>query len=336
MKKIVKIGNKFIGGNYPILIQSMTNTKTKDTFLTINQIKKLENVGCELVRVAVLDMEDAKALNIIKENINIPLIADIHFDYKLALEAINQGVDKIRINPGNLKNEDELLKIINAAKLNNTAIRIGLNSGSIDSYKEMLKKAKKWVNFFEKNNFYNIVLSFKSSNIDELIKVNTLANKIFKYPLHIGLTESGSLINGTVKSVLALNTLLNKKIGQTIRISLTGDPVNEIKVAKELLRCKKLKDLPEIISCPTCGRLQYNMQEILTSIEEYVDTLNKPIKIAVMGCVVNGPGEAKRADIGIAGGKDCVVLFEKGKIIKKIDNNKELIINELKKEIEKL
>lgn len=336
--KPIKIKDIIIGGSDHIYIQSMTTTKTSDVLKTVLEIKKLEKAGAELIRVAVLDLDDAKALGEIKSNMKVPLVADIHFDYKLALEALNQGIDKLRINPGNIKNPKHIKLIVDKAKERKIPIRIGVNSGSLPNNlaptaNNLVKVAKDEVEILESLGFYDIIISLKSTDIATTIKAYELASQIFPYPLHVGLTEAGNLLRGTVKSVIALEHILNQGIGNTIRISLTDDPVEEIKVAKYLLQALHLKeDIPELISCPTCGRLEYNMLPLVKKIDEYIESIKKPIKVAIMGCIVNGPGEAKEADIGLAGGKDFVVLFKKGKIIKKVSSQDAYL--ELKKLID--
>lgn len=335
LTKEIKIKDIIIGGNNPVIIQSMTTTKTKDIISTVNQIKMLEKAGCELVRVAVLDMDDAKAIGKIKKEINIPLVADIHFDYKLALESIKQGVDKIRINPGNINNLEHVKLIVDACNLKNIPIRIGINSGSLPNNMEptpinLIEFMKREVKLLEDLGFYNIVLSLKTTDVISNIETYRLASKTFHYPLHLGVTEAGTLISGTVKSSLALGILLNEGIGNTIRVSLTEDPNLEIRVAREILNNLKLRnDMPTLISCPTCGRIEYDMMPVAKEIDKFLQTIHKPIKVAVMGCVVNGPGEAKDADIGITGNKDVVLIFSKGKVIKKVHPSEAL--DELKK-----
>ena len=339
LTKEVQIGSLKIGNNNPILIQSMTNTKTKDVKATINQILDLEKVGCDIVRVAILDEEDAEAIKEIKENIHIPLVADIHFNGNFAITAINNGVDKIRLNPGNLKDEEMVKKIVLLCKEKHVPIRIGINAGSLDSkYKRcpesMILSAKDHLRILEKLDFKDVVLSFKSSDPKECIEAYRLASKEFNYPIHLGLTEAGGLLNSSIKSSLALGTLLLEGIGDTIRISISDNPVEEVKVAKKLLKACGLKDnVANLVSCPTCGRIQYDMLPIVKEMEQYLDTINKNITVAIMGCPVNGPGEAKDADIGVAGGKDAAILFKKGEIVTTIPQND--IINVLKEEINK-
>lgn len=339
--KEIRIGNVLIGGSNTIAIQSMCNTKTKDTSSTIEQIKSLEKEGCNIVRVAVLDINDALAIKTIKENINIPLVADIHFDYKLALASIESGIDKLRINPGNIGSIDKIKLVVDKCKEKNIPIRIGVNMGSLDKEiekeygrcaKALVESAKKHVQILESLDFYNTVISLKASDVQTTIEAYKLASNEFDYPLHIGVTEAGTSFAGTIKSSIGLGTLLYLGIGDTIRVSLSDDPVEEIKVAKEILSTFNYYKKPILTACPTCGRTQYNMLPILKEIEQYLNTLsNCDIKVAVMGCAVNGPGEAKDADIGIAGGINEVLLFKNGKIIRKIDEKN--VVKELKEEI---
>jgi (E)-4-hydroxy-3-methylbut-2-enyl-diphosphate synthase len=315
----VKIKDKKIGSGNKILIQSMTNTKTKDIESTINQILELEKYGCDIIRVAVLDLDDAKAIKEIKKRINIPLVADIHFDPNLAIESILSGVDKIRLNPGNIKNKEKIVEIVNLCKERNIPIRIGVNGGSLPkgmkpTAKNMIKAAKMHISILEELNFNNIVLSLKASSIDLSLKAYKLAAKEFPYPLHVGITEAGTSFKGLIKSSIGLTKILELGIGDTIRVSLTGDPKDEVIAAKEILSNLHLIDnIPTFTSCPTCGRCSYDMIPIAKEIEEYLNTVNKPIHVAVMGCAVNGPGEAKEADLGIAGGINEAILFKKGK-----------------------
>lgn len=343
--KIIKIGNKVIGGGNKILIQSMTNTKTEDVKKTIEQIKVLEETGCDIIRVAVPTIQAAKALSSIKKSINIPLVADIHFDYKLAIESVNYGADKIRINPGNIGSEDRLLKVVQACKSKNIPIRVGVNSGSLEKdilekYKEpsaiaLVESAVRNAKLIEDLGYDNLVISIKSSNVTTAVESYELAAKTLPYPLHLGITEAGTLMSGTIKSSVGLGIMLSKGIGDTIRVSLTGDPVEEIRVAKKILSSLNLYDENvEIISCPTCGRTEINLIKIANEVEKRCQNLNKKIKIAVMGCVVNGPGEAKEADIGIAGGKGVGLIFKKGKIIKKVSEDN--LLDTLLEEIDKL
>ncbi|MBR2788827.1 MAG: flavodoxin-dependent (E)-4-hydroxy-3-methylbut-2-enyl-diphosphate synthase [Erysipelotrichaceae bacterium] len=335
----IKVGNVFIGGQNKVVIQSMTNTRTRDVAATVEQIRRLEDVGCEIIRVAILDLEDAKAVKQIKQQISIPLVCDIHFNPDFAIEAIRSGTDKIRLNPGNIENEEKIKEIVTLCKERNVPIRIGINAGSLNrkyehSEEAMIESAKDHLRILEALDFHDICLSFKSSDPLECIKAYKLASQSFPYPLHLGVTEAGGLINSAIKSSLALGNLLLDGIGDTIRISISDDPVEEVKIAKKLLRaCNLKKDVPNLISCPTCGRLQYDMLPIVRQMEEYLEGVNKDVTVAIMGCPVNGPLEAKRADIGIAGGKDAAILFKKGQIVRSIPQ--EDIINVLKEEIEK-
>lgn len=343
--KQIKVGNVLIGGNNNVVIQSMTNTKTKDIESTVNQILALEKVGCEIVRVACLDMEDAKAIKDIKKHIHIPIVADIHFDYKLALEAVNSGADKLRINPGNIGGVDNVQAVVNACKEKNIPIRIGVNAGSLEkdllekyggkpTAKAMVESARRHVEILEALDFYDICISLKASNLDLCIEAYEEAAKEFDYPLHLGITEAGTAFSGTIKSSIGLGVLLRRGIGSTIRVSLSDDPVEEIKVVKEILKNCNLYSSPTLVSCPTCGRTQIDLIPIAKKIEEFLQNINSDITVAVMGCAVNGPGEAREADIGIAGGVNEAVLFKKGKVIRKIPQ--ELIVDELKNEIMKL
>ena len=326
----IKVGNLTLGGENRVIIQSMTNTKTKDTDATVKQILELENAGCEIVRVACLDMEDAKAIKDIKAKIHIPIVADIHFDYKLALQAIESGVDKLRINPGNIGGRDRVEKVVNACKEKNIPIRIGVNAGSLE--KELLEKygerptaeamvesALRHIKILEELDFYDICVSLKASNLDLCIEAYEKASEAFDYPLHIGITEAGTAFSGTIKSSIGLGVLLREGIGNTLRVSLSDDPVEEIKVAKEILKdCNLYKKSATLVSCPTCGRTQIDLIPIAKEVEEFLQGIDAPITVAVMGCAVNGPGEAREADIGIAGGVEEGIIFKKGKIIKKV------------------
>ena len=340
----VQIGNITMGGSDEVIIQSMCNTLTKDYQATINQIHQLEKVGCQMIRCSVLDQQDAKCLKIIKDNIHIPLVADIHFDYKLALLAIESGVDKIRINPGNIGSKENVRKVTEKCKEKHIPIRIGINSGSIErdlltkygrvTAQAMIESASKHVDILEQLDFHDIVLSFKSSDVNLTVETYLQAANKWKYPLHLGVTEAGTKAYSLIKSSAALGELLRKNIGNTIRISISDDPVEEVKAAKKLLKCYNLIDnVADLVSCPTCGRTQYNMLEIIKPIEDYLETVNKNIKVAVMGCAVNGPGEAREADIGVAGGINEALLFKKGKVIRKIPQQD--IVKELIEEIDK-
>ena len=338
--RVVKIGDKYIGGNNPILIQSMTNTKTKDVNATVNQILELEKLGCDIIRVAVLDKDDAYSISKIKKQSHIPLVADIHFDPDLAIISINQGVDKIRLNPGNISDENKIKEIVNLCKEKNIPIRIGVNSGSLPkdlelNAKNMVLAAKRHIDILEKLDFHNIVLSIKASNIDLAKEAYLLASNTFPYPLHIGITEAGTSFKGLITSSIGLTRILDEGIGNTIRVSLTDEPKYEILAAKyRLNELHLIKNVATVTSCPTCGRTEIDLLPIAKKIEDYLSTINKPIRVAVMGCIVNGPGEAKEADIGIAGGKGKAAIFKKGEIIKTVDEKD--IIDELIKEINKL
>jgi len=333
----IHVGPHQLGGNNKVLIQSMTNTYTKDVESTVAQIKKLESAGCDIIRVAVLDMIDAQALGAIKSQISIPLVADIHFDYRLALEAINQGVDKIRLNPGNIPKREHVALVVEACKAKNIPIRIGVNSGSLPNRmaptpENMVETAKHHVEILESLDFYDIAISLKATDMNLMIAANRLAAKTFPYPLHLGVTEAGTAFSGAIKSAMGIGILLSEGIGNTIRVSLTDNPVLEIQAAKEILKNLGLKDkVPNLISCPTCGRIQYDMIDIAKKVEAYLLTINKTINVAIMGCAVNGPGEATHADIGIAGGKGEAILFRRGKIIKKIKESEvyDVLIEEI-------
>ncbi len=340
----VRIAQLEIGGDSPISVQSMTNTDTRNAEKTIEQIKRLENEGCELVRVAIPNMESCKNIPIIKEKIKIPLVADIHFDYRLALKSMDYGVDGIRINPGNIKIKENIKNIISLAKKKNIAIRFGINSGSLDT--DIIKKfekpnvgaiietAEKIVKVIKETKFKNAIFSLKSTNIINTIESNEVFSKKYDYPLHIGITESGFSSQGIVKSSAGLGILLYKGIGDTIRVSLTEDPVKEVKIGYEILQSLGIrKKSINIISCPTCGRCEVDLSEIVKELDKRISNRNKTLTVAVMGCIVNGPGEAKEADIGIAFNKKIGVLFRKGKLIGKYD--KSIILNKLLGEIDK-
>jgi (E)-4-hydroxy-3-methylbut-2-enyl-diphosphate synthase len=333
----IMVGPHQLGGNNKVYIQSMTNTYTKDVESTVKQIKQLTDAGCDIVRVAVLDLVDARALGEIKKQITIPLVADIHFDYRLALEAINQGVDKIRLNPGNIPKREHVELVVKACKEKNIPIRIGVNSGSLPNRmaptaENMVETAKHHVEILESMGFYDIALSLKATDMGLMIEAYRLAAKTFPYPLHLGVTEAGTAFSGAIKSAMGIGILLAEGIGNTIRVSLTDNPVLEIQAAKEILKNLGLKDkVPNLISCPTCGRIQYDMIDIAKRIETYLLTINKTINVAIMGCAVNGPGEATHADIGIAGGKGEAILFRRGKIIRKIKESEvyDVLIEEI-------
>ncbi|MBU5488679.1 flavodoxin-dependent (E)-4-hydroxy-3-methylbut-2-enyl-diphosphate synthase [Clostridium sp. MSJ-8] len=341
----VKVGNVYIGGEAEVVIQSMTNTDTKDVEKTIDQIKALYNAGCQVVRCAVLDEEAAESIKEITRLSPIPVVADIHFDYRLALKAIDNGVAALRINPGNIGSIDRVQKVVEKAKEKNIPIRIGVNSGSLEKHllekygrptaEALVESALGHVKILEDLDFHDIVISIKSSNVNMMIDSYRLIAEKCDYPLHLGVTEAGTEFKGTIKSSIGIGTLLAEGIGDTIRVSLTADPVREIVVAKEILKSLGLrKDGLEFISCPTCGRTKIDLIGIAQEVEKRLEGIDKDIKVAVMGCVVNGPGEAREADIGIAGGRGEGIIFKKGQIIKKC--KEEDLVNELMKEIETL
>ncbi len=370
----IKVGNLFIGGNSPISVQSMTNTDTRDIRSTVNQIKRLERAGCEIVRVAIPDMEAARALGEIKRRVHIPLIADIHFDYRLAIEAIASGVDKIRINPGNIGNQERVKAIAQAARNAGIPIRVGVNAGSLkvpspekmerinlheghisrvermNKAKEMAALALQYVRILEKQKFYQIVISVKASDVPTTIDAYRLISEKTDYPLHLGITEAGTEFSGTIKSALGIGALLSEGIGDTIRVSLTASPEEEVKVGYEILKALRLRSFgPEVISCPTCSRCQIDLIRIANIVEKKLESLFReesiiagvepsrfyPLKVAIMGCVVNGPGEAREADVGIAGGKGVGLLFRRGKVIKKVDEIEmiNVLMEEIKREL---
>ncbi len=341
--KVVRIGNVKIGGGNPVAIQSMTNTKTEDVDATVSQILRLESAGCEIVRCAVPTMESAAALGEIKKRIHIPLVADIHFDYRLAIAAMENGADKIRINPGNIGNEERLKAVVDKAKELGIPIRVGVNSGSLE--KELVEKydgvtaegivesALEKVRMIEKFGYDNLVVSIKSSDVLMCVKAHELIAKVCPYPLHVGITESGTLLSGNVKSSVGLGIILYQGIGDTIRVSLTGAPEEEVKTAKLILRTLGLrKGGIEVVSCPTCGRTKIDLIGLANKVETMVEDYPLDIKVAVMGCVVNGPGEAKEADIGIAGGIGEGLLIKKGQIVKKV--KEEELLSVLQEELE--
>ena len=342
--RVVKIGNRVIGGGNPVLIQSMTNTKTQDVESTVAQIKELEKAGCDIIRCAVPTMDAALAFKEIKKAINIPLVADIHFDYRLAIAAMENGADKIRINPGNIGSEEKLRAVIDVAKKYQVPIRVGVNSGSLE--KEILEKYGKVTSealvesalnnakLIEDMDYHNLVISIKSSNVMECIKAHELIAVRTDIPLHIGITESGSLISGNIKSSVGLGVILYQGIGDTIRVSLTGNPVEEIKSAKMILKALGLrKGGAEIVSCPTCGRTDIDLigleEKVNKLLEDYMEL---DIKVAVMGCVVNGPGEAREADLGICGGKNAGLIIKKGEVIKRLPESE--LLAGLKEELD--
>jgi len=345
LTRTVKVGNAYIGGNNPILIQSMCNTDTRNIQATVNQILELEKEGCEIIRVAVPDMEAAKAVKKIKEKINIPLVADIHFDYRLALEVLNNGIDKLRINPGNIGDEDRIKQVVTLAKERKVPIRIGVNSGSlerefIEKYghvtpQGLVESALKHVQILERYNFEDIVISIKASNVPFSIQAHEILSEKTDYPIHVGITEAGTVWSGALKSAVGIGSILSRGIGDTIRVSLTGNPVEEVRCAKEILKDLRLRNFGiEFTSCPTCGRTQIDLISIANEVEKKCRGINKNIKVAVMGCAVNGPGEAKEADIGIAGGNGNGLIFKKGEIVRKVSESE--LVSALMEEIEKM
>lgn len=328
--RTIQIGNQNIGGNNPILVQSMTNTDTRDVEATLNQIRELEQVGCEIIRVAVPDMKAAVSLGKIKKKINIPLVADIHFDHRLALEAIKQGVDKLRINPGNItKEEEDIEKVVKKAKGAHIPVRVGVNSGSLkrdilDKYggvnaKGMVESALREIEIFEKTGFYDVVISLKSPSVKLMIEANRLISCKVDYPLHLGVTEAGVGDAGVIRSSLGIGTLLEEGIGDTIRVSLTGDPEREVQTAWEILGALDLRKRGvRFISCPTCGRIGINLEKIVEETKQRLPHLKESLKVAIMGCVVNGLGEARESDIGLVGGKGRAILYRDGKRVKKV------------------
>lgn len=345
LTKVVSVGSVNIGGNSRVTVQSMTNTDTRDAESTIKQIHDLECSGCDIIRCAVPDMEACDSLKKITSNIKIPLVADIHFDYHLALKSIENGVSALRLNPGNIGSMERVKLVAEAAKNKGIPIRIGVNSGSLD--KDILDKygkvcpaalvesALQHVSVLESVNFNDIVISIKSSDVIQTIESYRLISEKVNYPLHIGVTESGTIWKGTIKSSIGIGTLLSEGIGDTIRVSLTGSPLEEVKVGREILKATgHLKSGVSFISCPTCGRTQIKLIDIANQVEEKLANCHKDIKIAVMGCIVNGPGEAREADIGIAGGKGEGLIFKKGVIVKKVKEDK--LVEELLKEIENM
>lgn len=340
--KVVNIGNVKIGGGNPIAIQSMTNTKTENVAETLSQIKALEKAGCDIIRVAVPTPEAAKAIKEIKSQINIPIVADIHFDYRLAIMSIENGADKIRINPGNIASPEKVQSIVNAAKERNIPIRVGVNSGSLEknliekygavTAKGLVESALLKVRLIEDMGYDNLVISIKSSDVLMCVEAYKLIADETNHPLHVGITEAGTLLAGNIKSAIGLGLILNEGIGDTIRVSLTGDPVEEIKSAKIILKTLGLRTGQiEVVSCPTCGRTQIDLIKLANQVEEMVAEIPLDIKVAVMGCVVNGPGEAREADIGIAGGCGEGLIIKKGKVIKKVKEDE--LLKTLKQEL---
>jgi (E)-4-hydroxy-3-methylbut-2-enyl-diphosphate synthase len=326
--RVISVGNVKIGGDNPVVIQSMTNTDTKDVEKTLIQMRELATAGCEIIRVAVPDMEAAKAIKKIKKEIDVPIIADIHFDYKLAIESIKSGVDGLRLNPGNIGSSENVKKVVEVAKERNVPVRIGVNSGSISkkllakygvSAKSMVESALEHVKILEALGYYEIKISVKASSVPLTLESYRLLSSLTDYPLHLGVTEAGTEFAGTIKSSVGIGTLLAEGIGDTIRVSLTANPVREVMVAKEILKSLGLRKGLDVISCPTCGRTEIDLIAIAKEVEKRLEKYSeKDISVAVMGCVVNGPGEAKEADFGIAGGHGVGLVFKKGKILKKV------------------
>ena len=344
-EKVVRIGNRYIGGGFPIAIQSMCNTKTENVEATVNQILKLEAAGCEIVRVAVPTMEAANAIRKIKESIHIPLVADIHFDYRLALSALHNGIDKIRLNPGNMGSRQNVSEVVSLAREKGVPIRIGVNGGSLEkelyqkyggvTAEALVESALRHVEILDELNFSDIVISLKASDIPLTVESYRLLSKKVSYPLHLGITEAGTTYTGTIKSAIGIGILLFDGIGSTIRVSLTDDPVEEIKAARKILEVMGLRQFGvKLISCPTCGRTEVDLVRIANLLEEKVKGIEKNITLAVMGCAVNGPGEAREADIGIAGGKNEFLLFKKGIVVRKL--KEEEVVSAVLAEIDSL
>ena len=341
--KTIHIGDRVIGGGNPVLIQSMTNTRTEDIDSTVAQIKRLEAAGCDIIRCAVPNIQAAEALREIKNQINIPLVADIHFDYELAIKSIEYGADKIRINPGNIGSKFRVKAVVDAAKERNIPIRVGVNSGSLERpllekygnvcARALVESAIAQVRLIEDMDYDNLVISLKASDVQMCIESYELIARKTKYPLHVGITEAGTVFSGTIKSAVGIGVILNSGIGDTIRVSLTGDPCEEVRTAKEILRALDLrKGGIEVISCPTCGRTNIDLIGLANQVETMVQSYPYDIKVAVMGCAVNGPGEAREADLGVAGGKGEGLIFRKGEILRKVPE--ERLLEELKQELD--
>ncbi|WP_304650481.1 flavodoxin-dependent (E)-4-hydroxy-3-methylbut-2-enyl-diphosphate synthase [Thalassobacillus sp. CUG 92003] len=341
----VQVGNLTIGGQDQVVVQSMTTTKTEDVEATVAEIHRLEEAGCQIVRVACPNEQAADAIPEIKKRINIPLVVDIHFDYKMALKAIEGGADKIRINPGNIGRREKVEAVVNAAKAKGVPIRIGVNAGSLEKHiiqkygyptaDGMVESALHHIQILEELDFHDIIVSLKASDVKLAIEAYEKAAEAISYPLHLGITEAGTQFAGTVKSSAGLGAILSKGIGSTLRISLSADPVEEVKVGRELLKTFGLAaNAATLISCPTCGRIEIDLISIANEVEEYIQTIKAPIKVAVLGCAVNGPGEAREADIGIAGARGEGLLFRHGEIIRKVPED--IMVDELKKEVDKL
>lgn len=339
----IKLGRMIVGGRAPVSIQSMTNTDTRDVTATVKQINALQQAGCEIIRVAVPDEEAAQALGAIKKAVSLPLVADIHFDYRLAIMAMEQGVDGLRINPGNIGARNNVEAVVKMAKERNIPIRIGVNAGSLEKHilekyskptpEAMVESALGHIHILEELDFYNIKISLKSHDVLTTIRAYQLMSEAVDYPLHVGITEAGTVRSGAVKSAVGIGALLVQGIGDTIRVSLTGDPLEEVKLAVEILKSLGLRSGTTLISCPTCGRCEIDLAKLAEAVEARIQGIKRPIKVAVMGCVVNGPGEAREADIGIAGGKGEGLIFRRGKIVRKV--SEEELLGSFYHELEK-
>ena len=343
--KKVKVGNIFIGGNSPVTVQSMLNAEAHDTEKNVKQAKALEKAGCEIIRVAVPDLEAVKTVAALKENISVPIVADIHFNYKIALECVEAGVDKVRINPGNIGDDANVKAVAEKCRANGVPIRIGVNSGSVEKHilakygaptaQAMAESAMYHVRLLEKFDFDDIVISIKSSNVQTMIEAYKKVAAMCAYPLHLGVTEAGTIRMGMLKSAVGIGSLLTDGIGDTIRVSLTADPTQEVYAGLDILKAAGLRnDTPTLVSCPTCGRTKIDLISLAQEVEEKLRSVKKPIKVAVMGCVVNGPGEAREADVGIAGGDGCGLVFSHGEILRKVREDE--LVSELMKEIDNL
>lgn len=339
----IRVGDVVIGGDAPVVVQSMTNTDTADVDATVAQIKRLEDAGCEVVRVAVPDKKAAEVLHSIKSSIKIPLIADIHFDYRLALTAIKKGVDGLRLNPGNIGDKGRIEQVVKSAKDKGIPIRIGVNAGSLEedlrekyghpTPEAMVESASRHINILEKYGFYDIKVSLKASNVPTTLKAYRLFAERYDYPLHVGISEAGPMLSGTVKSAVGIGILLSEGIGDTIRVSLTADPVEEVKVAYEILKALNLRHRGiNIISCPTCGRMEIDIEKIAEEVEKRLSHITIPLNVSILGCVVNGIGEGKESDVGIAGGKGVGLLFREGKVVRKLKESE--LVDALVKEVE--
>ncbi len=342
--KQIKVGNTFIGSDHQISVQSMLNISSHDIKNSVIQARELEKAGCEIIRIAIPDKEALDLIPALKNEINVPIVADIHFDYRLALESIDRGIDKIRINPGNIGSDENVKKVADSCRQHDIPIRIGVNSGSLEKNilnkyggvtpEAMVESAMYHVDLLNKFDFDDIVISIKSSDVEKMIKAYRLIADKCNYPLHLGVTEAGTYKQSLIKSCVGIGSLLLDGIGDTIRVSMTDKPIKEVESAIDILKALSLKNAPTLVSCPTCGRTKIDLISLANEVEERLKNCTKPIKVAVMGCVVNGPGEAHDADVGIAGGDGCAILFKKGEIVKKI--SEEIIVDELMKEIEKL